>query len=356
MLMLRKACLLAIILLPVIAQAQPDTVAKTLSILNWDDYLDPLLVAKFERQFKVKIKQSFYESDDYRDELMAAEGGRGYDVVVVSGIMVDSYRRQGWLASKPEMANSQHINTKWEGVFKGCKEYMVPYFWGTLGIAYRQDLVSEPITSWKQFFTPKEELSGKIALINSGRDVVSMALKSLGFSANTGSHAELKEARELLMAFSPHVKTLNYINFGENSAMLSGEVVASMMYSGDTLMLQELSDDISYVLPAEGGNIWVDYIGVTEASTHKELAWTFINFLNEPKNAAQLAQHIYYATPNTAAEKLLPEAFVDNSVIYPSNKALDESEYYQVLSPRTHSRYNSIFSQLKQLHPPDEAQ
>ena len=356
MLMLRKACLLAIIFLPVIVQAQPDTVVKTLSILNWDDYLDPLLIEKFERQHKVKIKQSFYESDDYRDELMAAEGGRGYDIVVVSGIMVDSYRRQGWLDTKPRLANAQYINARWEGVFKGCKEYMVPYFWGTLGIAYRHDLLSEPITSWKQFFNPSEALTGKIALINSGRDVVSMALKSLGFSANTDDRAELNKARELLLEFSPHVKTLNYINFDENSAMLSGEVVASMMYSGDTLMLQELSDDISYVLPDEGGNIWVDYIGVTSASTQKKVGWAFIDFLNEPENAAQLAQHIYYATPNIAAEKLLPKDFIDNSVIYPSNKALDESEYYQVLSPRTQSRYNSIFAQLKQLQLPDETQ
>jgi len=129
-----------------------------------------------------------------------------------------------------------------------------------------------------------------------------------------------------------------------------------MMYSGDTLMLQELSDDISYVLPDEGGNIWVDYIGVTSASNQKKAAWAFIDFLNEPENAAQLAQHIYYATPNIAAEKLLPKEFIDNSVIYPSNKALDESEYYQVLSPRTQSRYNSIFAQLKQLQLPDETQ
>ncbi len=339
-------CLL-VVLLPSVNAAQINESDQTLTILNWDDYLDPALVKAFEQRFGVRVNQVYYESDDHRDELMAASQGRGYDVLVVSGLMVESYQKQGWLQKKSAFENDQYLAARWVDAYASSKEFMVPYFWGTLGIAYRQDLLTVPITRWQQFFNPNEELAGKIALINSSRDVVGMAMKSLGYSANSNNPEHLNQAKALLLKFAPHVKTLDYIDFDEESAMLTGEIVASMMYSGDTLMLQEHSDQVRYVLPDEGGNIWVDYIGVAASSLNKTLAWEFINFLNTPKHAAQLAQFIYYATPNHAAEDLLPKDFTEDPVIYPSAKALEQSEYYQPLKARTRNRINRVFSQLK---------
>mgnify|MGYP000025747002 CR=1 FL=1 len=320
---------------------------RKLTILNWDDYLDPALVKKFEQQHRVSISQSLYESDDHRDLLMKENQGQGWDLVIVSGLMVEAYFKQGWLASKPLVENDPFINVHWTDAFSGAKDYVVPYFWGTLGIAYRNDLVSQPITHWRQFFNPGSDLKGKISLINSSRDVVGMALKSLGHSANSHSDRHLLRVHELLLSFRSSVHTLHYIDLDERSLMLTGEVVAAMMYSGDTLMLQEHNPNITYILPQEGGNIWVDYIGVLSSSKQQELAWQFIRFINKPENAAQLAQYINYATPNTEAQKLLPADFVDNTVIYPSKDALKKSEYYKVLPKRTRDRYNKIFSLLK---------
>ncbi len=326
---------------------QTGVAGQKLVILNWDDYLDPALVKKFEQKHKVSINQSLYESDDHRDQLMKESQGQGWDLVVVSGLMVEAYLKQGWLAATPVVVNEPFINVHWTDDFSGAKDYVVPYFWGTLGIAYRNDLVSHPITHWRQFFNPSEELTGKISLINSSRDVVGMALKSLGHSANSTNETHLLRAHELLLKFRTSVNTLHYIDLDERSLMLTGEIVAAMMYSGDTLMLQEHNPNITYVLPQEGGNIWVDYIGVLRSSKQQELAWQFIRFINEPENAAQLAQYINYATPNTEAQKLLPADFLDNTAIYPSKGALKKSEYYKVLPKRTRDRYNKIFSLLK---------
>jgi len=320
---------------------------QKLVILNWDDYLDPALVKEFEQQHGVSISQSLYESDDHRDLLMRENQGQGWDLVIVSGLMVEAYLKQGWLARKPLVENESIINSHWTDAFSGAKDYVVPYFWGTLGIGYRNDLVSHPITHWRQFFNPSKDLKGKISLINSSRDVVGMALKSLGHSANSTNETHLLQVHELLLKFRTSVNTLHYIDLDERSAMLTGEVVAAMMYSGDTLMLQEHNPNITFVLPREGGNIWVDYIGVLSSSKQKELAWQFIRFINKPENAAQLAQYINYATPNTEAQKLLPADFVENTVIYPSKDALKKSEYYKVLPKRTRKRYNKIFSLLK---------
>ena len=120
----------------------------------------------------------------------------------------------------------------------------------------------------------------------------------------------------------------------------------SMMYNGDTRMLQEYNDDIAFVLPKEGGNIWTDYLSVLSASPRKAQAKRFINFLNEPEIAARLAQYVYYATPNLAAEALLPVDFRNDPVIYPSGEALENSEAYRRLPPRAHKNRAAIFSRI----------
>ena len=119
-----------------------------------------------------------------------------------------------------------------------------------------------------------------------------------------------------------------------------------MLYSGDALMVQEHHEDIEYVLPEEGGNIWVDYLVVLESSKNKDLALAFINFLNEPENAAQLAEFVYYATPNKAAEKLLPAEFLEDPVIYPSKEALAKSEFHNPLPPRAAKKRNLAVSKI----------
>ena len=72
----------------------------------------------------------------------------------------------------------------------------------------------------------------------------------------------------------------------------------------------------------------------------------FIDFLNEPKIAARLAQYVYYATPNRAAEELLPEDFRNDPVIYPSGRALENSETYSRLPPRAQKNRAAIFSRI----------
>lgn len=85
-------------------------------------------------------------------------------------------------------------------------------------------------------------------------------------------------------------------------------------------------------------------MSVLSTSSKKAEAKQLINFLNEPKIAARLAQYVYYATPNRAAEKLLPQDFKDDPVIYPNGEALEKSEIYSRLPPRAQKKRAAIFS------------
>ena len=77
-----------------VAAAQP---TRELVLLNWSEYMDPELVKKFEMQFNAKVKEVYFESDDLRDDMLLETNAIGYDLAVVNGIVVDSYRKNGWL-------------------------------------------------------------------------------------------------------------------------------------------------------------------------------------------------------------------------------------------------------------------
>lgn len=321
---------------------------QELVFLTWSEYMDPALIEKFEARYNARVRFAYFESDELRDDMLVNTDGTGYDVICSNGASIKYYAQRGWLApiSEQDVPNKQHIEPRWGEAFPQAKDYAVPFFWGTMGIAYREDLIDQPITRWSQLLDPAPELQGKIVLVKDTRDLMSMALKSQQQSVNTSDIKLLEQAEQLLLAQKPYVKSYSYISLDENSALVQGNAVAALVYSGDALMLAEHSENIAYATPAEGTIIWVDYLVVSEASKRKKLAMDFINFMNEPENAAQLAEFVYYASPNRAATKHLPEEFLGDPVIYPGQAVIDKSEFYLELPPRIKKRYNTIMPQI----------
>jgi spermidine/putrescine transport system substrate-binding protein len=324
--------------------------AREIVFLTWADYIDPDVVRDFEHKFHAHIRFVYFETDDARDDLMVQSDGHGYDLVTVNSPQFHTYVKQGWLSPLGEEAipNLRHISEHWKNAVQGAGGYGVPYFWGTTGIAYRADLVPDKLRSWKQIFEPQDAIKGKIVMVRNARDVIGMALKALGYSADSSDPAALQQAERLLLSQKPYVKSYSYVSLGEGSMLLSGQASVAMMYSGDALMLREHDPRVVYTVPAEGGEIWLDYLTVMASSPHKKLAKEFINFLNEPANAARVALFVHYATPNEAAEKLLPAEFLRDPVVYPSPEVLNRCEFYGDLPPRGVQIRNRIFARLLQ--------
>ena len=318
---------------------------KELIILNWSEYISPDMIKSFEKKHKVKVKEVYYESDDARDRILLDTKGKGFDLILVNGAVFQGYRRQGWLQpiDARYIPNLRHIEKHWLKVFKPAEGYSVPYFWGTLGIAYRKDLVSKPITSWKQLFNPEKKLQGKILMVKSSRDLIGMGLKSLGYSANSNNKKELKEVEVLLMKHKPFVARFGYIALDNNSSMVSGEIIAATVYGGDALNVAEHNNNIVYVIPQEGGNIWVDYFALSSSSKNKRLAMKFLNFINQPEWAAKNAEEMYLATANKSAKKHLSKEHLNDPVIYPSKTLLQNSEMYNELTAKSNRLRAGIF-------------
>jgi spermidine/putrescine transport system substrate-binding protein len=207
-------------------------------------------------------------------------------------------------------------------------------------------LVTRPITSWLQFFKPSEELQGRLGVLPSTRETTAMALKALGYSLNTRKGQAYRDAMALVEKQAPYVQSYGFPDLNESAKLVTGEVSAAMIYSGDALVLQEFNENIEYVLPKEGGNIWVDYLTVSSRSANKKAAWDFIEFINRPENAARQAEFVYYASPNKAATALMSEEFLSDTTINPSVAALKKSEFFQQMLPRRMKELDEAFEAL----------
>ena len=335
--------------LPALADMQNTPPKQELVFLNWSDYLDPEILKEFETTANVKVREFYFETDEARNEILLEMDATGYDLVIVDGGSIRKLAKRGWLEplDTSAIANLKHLYPRWRTALPEAEKYGVPYFWGTLGIAYRKDLVPEPMTSWMHLFRPHESLRNKIVMIRNPADLIGMALKSLGYSANSTDRKALSAAEALLMQQKPFVKAYSYVALSEESALITGAVAAAMIYSGDALMLGEHDPNIVYAFPEEGSHIWVDYVAILSRSKNKALARKFINFLNEPRIAARNAQFVHYATPNKAAEAFLPAEYFQDPVIYPSDKALEKSEFYDKRFPsRVLRKRSAIFAQV----------
>ena len=321
---------------------------QELVILNWSEYMLPEMIEAFEKEHNAIVKEVYFESDDARDQILLQTKGNGFDLILANGAVINTYRKRNWLQpiDLNDIPNTKHIESIWLNSFAAAKNYGVPYFWGTLGIAYRKDLVDTPITSWKQFFNPEEKLRGKILHVSSSRDILGMALKSLGYSANSESTSELNEAKELLLSQKPYVSHYGYISLEKSSSLVKGNIIAATVYGGDALNVAEHNENIVYVLPEEGGNIWVDFLTLSAHAKNPKLATKFLNFINTPMWAAKNAEDMYLASPNAAAKKLLSDELLNDPIIYPDKKALSKSEFYTELPPRVLRTRANIYSRI----------
>ncbi len=331
-------------------RAEPADNSRELVFLTWSEYMDPELVAEFEAQFNARVRFVYFESDETRNDILIEADGKGYDLILVNYYALPTYLQQGWIAKldPQHIPNLRHIDIRWKEHSAQLAEYAVPYFWGSMGIAYRADLVPEPITRWQQLLQPDPSLHGKIVMIKNMPDVLAVALKSLGYSVNNSDSQALAKAEELLQQQKPFVRNYSYVSLSRESSLVTGETVASMIYSGDALMVAEHHPQITYVVPEEGSSLWIDYITIASASRKQKLAADFINFMNDPKRAARQAEYVYYATPNKAAEAHLPADFFQDPIIYPDADILERCEFYVQQPPRALRKRNKIFNRLLQ--------
>lgn len=321
-------------------------VPQELVLLTWEGYLDPDVAAEFEASHRARIRQVYFESDNERDLLLVQHAGTGFDLAMVDDVTVTAYQRKGWLRplDEEQVPNLRHIDPALWDAYPQLKAVAAPYMQGTMGIIYRTDLAARPITSWMQLFRPAESLRGKIMMVNDPYDLLAAAMKALNQPMLSEQETHLARAEELLLAQKPFIFEYGYFDFGPESELVTGEVIAAQAFNGDYYSIQEYEENLAYVVPEEGGSLWVDSFVLLRASANPPLALRFLDFLNRPEIAARNAESIHYASCNAAARTHHSQDFLEDRIIHPPpSEPMRRSERYRMPSAVAAGRFAEIY-------------
>ena len=310
-----------------------------LRVYNAADYMDKSTIIDFEKEYKVRVEYSEFESNEdmYAD---VVSNPNKYDVLIPSDYTIDRLIKEGRLKKidKTKVNNIDNVASEYlSPEYDKNNDYVIPYMTGTLGILYNKKKVYEPINSWNVLFDSRYR--GKILMWDSERDCLGATLKMLGYSMNSNNINELSEAQNKLISQRSIAK------YGEEEIrdmMIADEGVLALMYSGEAKHAINQNFNLAYVIPKEGGNKWVDGFVIMKNTKNLEMAQNFINFMCRPN----IAVRNMTATGYTSAIKGAWSEFGNDPVMFPSKEELDRCEAFMYDKSAT-QMYDKIWKTIR---------
>ena len=237
----------------------------------------------------------------------------------------------------------EHLDEKFlNKSFDPNNHYSIPYFWGTLGIIYNKKNIAEgEITKWSDLW--KEDYKDSILFIDGAREMMGIALQTQGYSLNEKDPEVVKEAGKFLKTLMPNAKAI----IADETYMAQEEASIGVSFSGEAAKMLEKNEDLAYVLPEEGTNLWFDNIVIPKTAKNYDGAYRFISFLLRPDVAAKNAEYVGYSTPNKDALELLPEDVTSDETFYPTDEQMEHMEVYENLGSELLGLYNDLFLEAK---------
>ncbi|SEK33936.1 putrescine transport system substrate-binding protein [Colwellia chukchiensis] len=336
---------------------------KVVNVYNWSDYIDPKAIEIFEQQTGIKVNYDVYDSNEILEAKLMS-GGSGYDVVVPTGSFLERQAKAGIYSAidKSQLPNYANIDSELAAkmaLHDPDNKYGVPYTWGTIGLGINQDMVKQrlgdvELNSLDLVFKP--EVAAKLAdcgigMLDSPAEVMSIALNYIGLDPNSENGKDLKNAQKMMQEVRPHYK---YFNSGRLIADLAnGDICVAIGYNGDMLQAQSRANEagqgvkVAYHIPKEGTIAWFDMMAIPGDAPHKQEAYQFINYILSAKTGASIANYVYYAVANTAADEFILDEIKSNSGIYPNAATKAKLFTQQAHTPRFDRKLTRAWTTIK---------
>lgn len=307
------------------------------------DYIEPELEYEFEEVTGYDVVIDYFDTNEELYPVIKNNTAK-YDVICASDYMISKLVGEGLLAeidysNVPNSAYiSENVKPFMEEFDPGMK-HSVPHTWGTYGIMYNKEMVnSADIDSWEDLWD--EKYTDQIVMPDSMREMYMIAGKVLGYSMNTTSEKEVKEMTDLLLKQKPLVYKL--ANDSARDLMIGESAALAVVNSGEVLYSQELNENMEYVIPKEGTEVWTDCWAITANAANKAGGEAWINFMLEEDSAEDNFEYLTYAIPNTRIADL-----TDEEVLNPPKEVLAKCETLKNLGAEADDMYSKYWKEYK---------
>lgn len=332
--------------------------ADELHLYNWNNYIAPETVQKFEAECKCKLVQDYYGS---MEEMLAklAAGAKGYDLLVPTGFALEPLIKQSKLAplDKSKLPNLKNISAQYmDTAFDKGNQYSVPYAFTSTIIGYNDAKLKElgiAADSWAVIFDPAilQKIKGKVTVLDDPREVFVAALKYLGYPANTTDENHWKMAQKTILQAKPYWAAFNAQSYIKELTV--GNIWVAHGYSSDffqaNLDAKAAKRPFSIVaaIPKQGASLSLDSMVLLKNAPRPDLAYKFVNFMLDGKNSAVLTNMTGSGNPNSDAMKYVKPDLTKMKAVFPDAATSAKLEMLKDQDGKTRRLMNRLWTEIK---------
>ena len=259
---------------------------ERLYVFNWAYYMPAEVIRLFEKEYNVRVVLDEYASNEEMFAKIRVTGGNQYDLIFPSEDYTAIMINLGLLApiDYNKIPNLRNIDRYWLRNSPDPEmRFSVPYCYGAAGIIVNTTRVPEFERSWTIF--EREDLRGRMTLLDDMRETMSSALIRLGYYPNSVVPEELHAARDLINnRWKPNIVRFDGDMYGRG--FVNGDFWVSHGYPENVFLEMDgcevlLSNSV-FFFPVEGFTAYLDSMVIPRGSRNVELAHKFINFIHRP--------------------------------------------------------------------------
>ena len=329
-----------------------------LHLYNWNQYIAPETVKRFEEACGCKVEQAFYADNS---ELMAkiAGGAKGYDVMIPTSNYISDLAQGGFLQplDKEKLPNLKNVASVYmDTPFDPGNVYSAPYAYTITMLGYNEKALREAgvtVDSWAAIFDPAilEKIKGRVTVLDSPDELMAAALKYLGYSVNDRDPQHWEQAKQVILKAKPYwaaFKASGYIEL-----LAAGDIVLAHGYSSDIYLAdqgaQEAGKDfrIRQAMPREGAVLALDAMVISKDAPRPDLALQFINFMLDGRNSAELTNMLGTGNPNAAAMEFITPEIQSMKAVFPDEQTARKLEMLKPMTTEERTLLNRIWTEIK---------
>ena len=316
--------------------------ANTLRFSNWTLYIDidpktkkPGTLAEFKQKTGTTVDyfEDINDNATYFGKIQRplSEGQSiDRDIIVLTdnsrfpGLLID----KGW-AEKLDKSAIPNIKNLQDSLrhpsFDENREYSLPWQSGMTGIASNLKLTGKPVMTVDDVLeNPKYK--GKVTLLTEMADTMSLVMLANGDDPTKVDDASFDKAYDRIKAARNSGQIRQFTGNDYTGPLSRGDLACCFSWSGDVVQLTQDNPNLVWNLPTTGGDIWTDNMLIPKGGD-VYTASTYMNFVYDPKIAAQIAAYVNYVSPvkgARAAAMKIDKKIASNQLIFPSDETLSK--------------------------------